>query len=169
MAACSFDRRVPPSLFPPVSASAAPNCGGGLRSPANSPIWPAARIRRLGPGSTSHTTTSHTLTLRGLDTFSPLRGQHGVNSSGAYCPHSYLCRGATTQAGNEASAEFCGELLYSNHRSQASSHGRGTSKVQPPTCATIGPFRTGSTVLTHATLMASDVKSCCGLDHHRKA
>src|SRR5262249_57574097 len=45
--------------------------------------------------------------------------------------HSYLCRDATTQEGNEAAAKFCGELLYCNHRSQASSNGRGSFKVQP--------------------------------------
>src|SRR5262249_61600117 len=64
-------------LFPQISASAVTNSGARLRAQATSPIWPAVRIRRPGPDSTLHTTTSHTLTLR---------RQHGVNSSGAYCP-----------------------------------------------------------------------------------
>ena len=82
--------------------------------------------------------------------------------------HSYLCRGAATQEGNEPAAKFCGELLYCNHRSPASSDGRGNFKVQPLRSHR-APFRARSTVLTHATLMASDVRSCCGWDHHQKA
>jgi len=75
---CSFARRVPPALSPPAWASAAPNCGGWPRSPANSPTWPAARIRRPGPGSTWHTMTSHALKLRGQHTTLTLRGRHAL-------------------------------------------------------------------------------------------
>lgn len=47
--------------FAPIAASAFPNRGARPRAPANSPISPAARTRRPGPGNTSRRTTSHAL------------------------------------------------------------------------------------------------------------
>src|SRR5262249_51880005 len=82
--------------------------------------------------------------------------------------HSYLCRGATRQEIMNPRPNFaancCIAITHLRHRPTVVVR----LKCNHPPAAT-APFRAGSTVLTHATLMASDVRACCDLDHHRKA
>src|SRR5262249_31955208 len=79
--------------------------------------------------------------------------------------HSYLCRDATRQEVMNLrpnfAADCCIAITDPGHRPTVVVR----LKCNHPRAA-IAPFRA---VLTHATLMASDVRACCGLDHHRKA